>query len=645
MEEFEGDRISLTMGHELLIPRDVLQEARNVGDFSSTDFQLDGVFAVTDEGEHSLNPVPVRPGMEWRMYGTPSIGLKWRQVPVDASEKFEGKLDPASLLMQERLTRRAYDAYGRDVQQQEVLAKEEFLVADRDMGLEQSRRFHNSSVLGATGASDILEHLANPEQVAAKRIQAALRRSLMAPLYPWYHVMRLVSLQPPGPNKKDKARRQSTNRGGRGGAGTPHAANPPPSLPWCRCWMSLEPTHELDSKSFDLMQQVVFDFEDNQLETCLRRIDNVILWRRRAQRGGGGRRPRRATDEVLVELAALCNRFGLKLYFMGRQASSHAFYQRVLEMCRMGSGVETGHNPEIYAWTCDIVAFCLWHQGKHAEAHFALSRSVHPTVPTNTRVVSRLHAALLLLQQGKHDLSLKLASTLLVELLQQRHEHALAVHGSGLSEAVFDDGEILRIIEYKHEQSAQPSAPAYVNLLCHAALTVAYGLSHKGRYKDAVTVVNAIQGQLRGGAPGVSRDLKEVVPKFLSWLQQVQQDLLNPKTHNVMPSAAPQPAAGVSGKGGTTLPGVPRTAGSSASQKPPFRAGAVSAEPFLEGTSRRSAGLDASWANNSSRSSVRDGRIFSGSVAFEASEERAWAADFFGDVYWQRHHAANSSYA
>jgi hypothetical protein len=43
--------------------------------------------------------------------------------------------------------------------------------------------------------------------------------------------------------------------------------------------MSLEPMHELDSKALDVMQQVVFDFEENQLDACLRRIDNVILWR------------------------------------------------------------------------------------------------------------------------------------------------------------------------------------------------------------------------------------------------------------------------------------------------------------------------------------------------------------------------------
>lgn len=125
------DRISLSMGHELVISRDILDEVMNAGEFSvqppsfpppatqqtcttavgtaepsfcrtrtssrapelevlmsstpidnlqATDFQLDGVFAVTEQGAHSLQPVPVRAGLEWRMYGTPEIGLKWRQV-------------------------------------------------------------------------------------------------------------------------------------------------------------------------------------------------------------------------------------------------------------------------------------------------------------------------------------------------------------------------------------------------------------------------------------------------------------------------------------------------------------------------------------------------------------------------------------
>jgi hypothetical protein len=69
---------------------------------------------------------------------------------------------------------------------------------------------------------------------------------------------------------------------------------------------------------------------------------------------------------------------------------------------------------------------------------------------------------------------------------------------------------------------SQPSAPAFVNLLCHATLTVAHGLAHKGRFKDAMTVANVLAGHLRGGSPGVSRDLKDSVPQFQRWLDQVR---------------------------------------------------------------------------------------------------------------------------
>lgn len=131
--------ITLSAGHEMLIPRNLVRQFGEAGDFTSLDFQLDGVFAVTEEGSHSLAPVPVRPGFEWRMYGTPSIGVCWRQVPVDPSQIFEGKLDSPVLAMQERMTRRAYDAYGKDAAQQAVLSRDDFLVHDRDMGLEQTR--------------------------------------------------------------------------------------------------------------------------------------------------------------------------------------------------------------------------------------------------------------------------------------------------------------------------------------------------------------------------------------------------------------------------------------------------------------------------------------------------------------------------
>lgn len=141
------DQISISMGHELVLSRDILNQVRDAGEFSvgqsptrpplpttgpchtfqtragrqnsgrgdqrrgklnpkaschrfcplerflrpnfpmqATDFQLDGVFAVTEHGAHSLQPVPVRAGLEWRMYGTPKIGIKWRQVVNLASQ-------------------------------------------------------------------------------------------------------------------------------------------------------------------------------------------------------------------------------------------------------------------------------------------------------------------------------------------------------------------------------------------------------------------------------------------------------------------------------------------------------------------------------------------------------------------------------
>eukprot|EP00281_Chroomonas_sp_CCMP1168_P029463 CAMPEP_0206245890 /NCGR_PEP_ID=MMETSP0047_2-20121206/18946_1 /ASSEMBLY_ACC=CAM_ASM_000192 /TAXON_ID=195065 /ORGANISM="Chroomonas mesostigmatica_cf, Strain CCMP1168" /LENGTH=508 /DNA_ID=CAMNT_0053671235 /DNA_START=51 /DNA_END=1575 /DNA_ORIENTATION=+ len=501
----EHSNISLSHGHEMLIPRSVMLDVHSAGDFASDDFQLDGVFAVTEEGNHSLHPVPVRPGFEWRMYGTPNIGIKWRLVPVDASQVFEGKLEPQTLLKQERMTRRAYDAYGRDVAKQEVLHEDEFFTHTGDMGLEQTRRLRGGDLEQLTSEDEV-------RQDNAKVIQGALRRSLITPLYPWLHISRLVSME------RKKSKKERHRHGMPATMDVLLSADPPPQLPWCRCWMSLEPTHQLDSKSFDAMQQVVFDFEDNQLDTCLRRIDNIVQWRQRVwkkqkRRGSGGES---RTDKVLVELAALCNRFGLKLYFMGRLESSHAFYTRVLKYTRMDSGVESGHNPELFSWTCDLVAFCLWHQGKYEDAHFALSRAAHPTVPTNMRMVSHLHAAQILLQQNKTDLVLKLTSTLLFELLQERREHVLEVQ-----QGVDGEGDavrgVLEIIEFKHEQSQQPSAPAYVNLLCHTAQTTAYALAAKGRFRDAATVTQAVALQTRD-ASGVSRDLKECVAKFSEWL-------------------------------------------------------------------------------------------------------------------------------
>jgi hypothetical protein len=220
------DRISLSHGHELLLPRSLLNVAREMGDFTSTDFQVDGVFAVTDEGSHSLQPVPVRPGFEWRLYGTPGIGLKWRQVPVDATQAFDGKLDPQMLKMQERLTRRAYDAYGKDVEHVEVLSRDEFLLDERDMSMEQTRKLRG-------GDPDV-----EPIQDSVKYLQGVLRRSLITPLFPWLHISRLACMEPPQPfHKKQKEKsktRPNNSSSSLSESSLFNSENPPPSLPWCR---------------------------------------------------------------------------------------------------------------------------------------------------------------------------------------------------------------------------------------------------------------------------------------------------------------------------------------------------------------------------------------------------------------------------
>ncbi len=197
-----------------------------MGDFSSTDFQMDGVFAVTEEGNHSLQPVPVRPGFEWRLYGTPAIGLKWRQVPVDATQAFDGKLDPQVLQMQERLTRRAYEAYGKDVENIEVLSREEFLLEERDMSAEQTKKLR--------GGDSELE----PIQQAAKIIQGVLRRSLIAPLFPWLHISRLACFEPAQSSAKkqrERSKTRSKHNLSSSDLNMSQMENPPPSMPWCRC--------------------------------------------------------------------------------------------------------------------------------------------------------------------------------------------------------------------------------------------------------------------------------------------------------------------------------------------------------------------------------------------------------------------------
>jgi len=189
---------------------------------------------------------------------------------VDAHDVFEGKLDPSLQAMQERMTKRAYDAFGQDVEHQTVLGRHEFLLHDTDMGMEQTRRLRGGE----------MPPLADPEEASARVLQGYLRKCLIAPLNPWYHIMRLVQQEPlsstPKGTKTGKNKERTRGKGNisfTSSSKSPstkryiNPANPPPPIPWCRCWMSLEPTHELDPKAFDLMQQVVFDFEENQVGT------------------------------------------------------------------------------------------------------------------------------------------------------------------------------------------------------------------------------------------------------------------------------------------------------------------------------------------------------------------------------------------
>ena len=87
---------------QMRIPKSLLDEIAAAGTFESSDFELDGVSTVDEDGTHSKTPEPVRKGYEFRQYGTASIGLKWRKVPVSENEEVSPKLDPKLLEKQLR---------------------------------------------------------------------------------------------------------------------------------------------------------------------------------------------------------------------------------------------------------------------------------------------------------------------------------------------------------------------------------------------------------------------------------------------------------------------------------------------------------------------------------------------------------------
>ena len=219
------------------------------------------------------------------------------------------------------------------------------------------------------------------------------------------------------------------------------------------------------------MRQIVGDFEFEKYESCLRRVDNLVASQVR-------RRPKNATDYVLVELAALCNRFGVRLFFLGRIEHSHAFFERVFRFTNNSSTCQFTGKAELFSWTCDLVGYCLWIQKKFEQSHWTISRSAPSNAPFNGNIVSRLHATQILVKLDKPDLAVALGSKVLIELMQARHDHNVALF---LRQDPPNFNQILKIVEHLDERGHQTASPSYLNLLCHQAQTIVFALARKGR--------------------------------------------------------------------------------------------------------------------------------------------------------------------
>ena len=118
--------------------------------------------------------------------------------------------------------------------------------------------------------------------------------------------------------------------------------------------------------------------------------------------------------------------------------------------------------------------------GRRQKAHYSISRSAQYNVPRNAGLVARLHSCQLLHRLRKDDLAIKLGAGLLVDLLRTRSAHSSA-SASSITARPGDESEsqILRIVESGEERGGQASAPLFLNMLCHAGLTVAMALHHK----------------------------------------------------------------------------------------------------------------------------------------------------------------------
>ena len=335
---------------QMRIPKYLLDEITAAGTFESADFELDGVATVDEDGTHSKIPEPVKKGYELRQYGTASIGLKWRKVPVSENEEVRTKLDPKLLEKQLRMTKCAFDAFGKDPA---------FLVSDE----ERMKRIAARRVKHHVSA----EFLRRVK--ACSSLQATVRRQVLGPLYPWYHISRLASsLLPPQAGVRKRPKNEAIRSPVRkNNPVEPEQSSPMPDIdfpqiPWCMCWITLDTVYGPDEKFAGLFQPLVRDFRAQQYETCLRRIDNIVFTH---SPKGPSSAPSGSAERVLMELAALCNRFALRLFELGRAQLAHAFFSRVLAYTHMNSPGTFPGKHEFFAWTCDLIAFCLWQQGKY----------------------------------------------------------------------------------------------------------------------------------------------------------------------------------------------------------------------------------------------------------------------------------------
>eukprot|EP00290_Baffinella_frigidus_P031858 CAMPEP_0180266472 /NCGR_PEP_ID=MMETSP0988-20121125/1031_1 /TAXON_ID=697907 /ORGANISM="non described non described, Strain CCMP2293" /LENGTH=210 /DNA_ID=CAMNT_0022237081 /DNA_START=35 /DNA_END=665 /DNA_ORIENTATION=- len=204
--------------HEMMIPASMLRELRDVGDFSSVDFQLDGVLAVTDQGRHAETSAA---GAQARVAAVrnPGGGIKVAAGPTgEFSVLWEAKAE--TVHQQMRMTKLAREAFGRE----HANAAPDFLISQDELaGQNKDRHSFKGEEAKARGH--------------AAKLQSCVRRMLLRQLYPWIHVSRLATYSDKSTTKRKKGsgrNKEFTEYGTGAGPSIP----PPPELPWCSAWSS-----------------------------------------------------------------------------------------------------------------------------------------------------------------------------------------------------------------------------------------------------------------------------------------------------------------------------------------------------------------------------------------------------------------------